>query len=74
MRAYLFCFWIVRLALRVCKAALEFGLSFLLLRFVEYFFALSFVFNRPGLESVCVRHRGEMARAVMPVNPSIYAI
>ena len=49
---YLFCFGIIRLALRIRKPALEFGMALLLFRFVEYFFALVLVFYRAGREPV----------------------
>lgn len=49
---YSFCLWIVRLALRIGKPTLEFGLAFLLFGFVEHLFALSLVFNRASRESV----------------------
>jgi len=48
----LFCLGIIRLALRIGKPALEFGLALLLFRLVEYFFALSLVFYRAGREPV----------------------
>ena len=49
---YLFCLWIVRLALRIGKSALELSLAFLFFGFVEDMFALLLVFYRASRESV----------------------
>ena len=53
---HLFCLGIVRFALRICKPALEFSLSFLLLCLVKYSFTFLFIFYCLGLESVRAGH------------------
>jgi hypothetical protein len=68
--AYLFCLGIVRLALRIGKPALEFGLALVLFRFVEYLFAFLLVFYRAGREFVRAGHQVGCA-GVFPTRAAV---
>ena len=58
---YSFCLWIVRLALRIGKPALKFGLALLFFGFVEHESALFLVFYSTSRESVRGGHWGHQS-------------